>query len=183
MNDLNFNIFNKQYLFISTKFYCFRDYNYFESENSEPLSLSRFLGNRNTFDTNEQSADFGITTIANSGDSSILNKTLKIKNFPDKKLLLFVLNPLLDINGVLPDSSNSEYTNIILTDDSFMVGDVEQINDTSLIIKYSYKNNSEVNNNNSIDTECRFIFTDENVEPAFNSDGYLLPSAPFNNII
>jgi hypothetical protein len=183
VNDLNFDLFNKPYLFISTKFYCFRDHKYFEQESNNFLSLSRFLGTNIFFDSNEQKAEYSLLSLSPNSDQNFLDKSIVIRNYPEKKVLLFVLNQLLDIDSIVLDSTSDKYENIILTEDAFMVGDVEKTSDTFLKIKYSYKNNIEIDNNNSIDTECKFMFLDENIEPAFDSDGYILPSLDLNSII
>jgi len=175
VTSLNFNDFNTSYIFISTKYYCNRGFSYFENSDST-FELSRYvLINKNIGGNNYVDYEFKVLTPHNTEGGEDTN--FRLVNIPDKKLLLTVEQGVVSEESVIADiDSNDNYLNVVITScGAFLVGELEKVTDKIYTVNFMYYNNEAITEENSISCRSRMFLSTENVEPAFDSDGYILP--------
>jgi len=183
MQGFDFNIFSKNYLWYSSLFYCHKNSEYFEQPENESLELIRIMHKKINFDFNEKTAEFSSTILAPL-NTEIENKNIFIKQ-PANNLILVTKDTFLEnIDSVIFETTdnNSNYIAFI-EQNSYKLMVVENLFNDGLLFKFLVMDSSPVSNDNSAGTEGRIIITDEEVEPPFNSQGYILPSLDLKSII
>lgn len=183
MQTLNFNDFDTPYIFVSTKYYCNRGYTYFENSDTS-FELSRYvLINKNAGGDNYFDYTFKVLTPDNVEGGQDTN--FRLVNVPDKKLLLTVEQGIVSEESVVADIDNNDnYLNVVITScGAFLIGELKKITEKIYTVNFMYYNNEPITEENSYSCESRMVLSNENVEPAFDSDGYILPQNSLTPVI
>ena len=175
MNYLDFNAFACPYIFISTKYYCNRGLTYFENSDTS-FELSRYILTNKDY-TGNTYFDYEMKSLVPSNVEGGGDSNFRLMHIPEKKILLTIEQGIIIEDSILADlESNEEYINIVLTNGgAFITGELQQCGVGIYKVKYTYKNNEAVTDDNSINCESRVFLSDTNIEPAFDSEGYILP--------
>ena len=183
MNYLDFNAFACPYIYISTRYYCNRDLSYFENSDAS-LELSRYIFINKDYVGNNY-YDYEMKSLVPSNIEGGGDSNFRLIHIPEKKILLTIEQGIIVEDSILADlESNEKYINVVLTNSgAFIIGELQQCGERIYKVKYTHKNNKEVTDDNSINCESRIFLSDTNIEPVFDSEGYILPTDNLTNTI
>lgn len=176
---MTINDLAKKYYWFSTKFYCHETFDSL-TQSARPFELIRIKFTNTLFDETNKCV-YAISNVLSNHDN-IVNRNIRIQLIGDRLLISdenelpsapWLDNPsALDKNGaIFVSGTTSKYLVMTrYTRDSFKC-------------QFFVKDNDIITPDNVTSSEGQVILTDDDVEPVYNSDGYILPSIPFSNII
>jgi len=180
---VNFNLLNRNYMWYSTYFHCHKDLAFFENSTDFKLQLVRIKYTKLSFNLENRTADFRLKILAPL-DNSLQDQDIRVTQNNDG---IFTITALQDADayGALnlqTAGGEANYAGFI-GKDSFKLMKVNMIDQNAWLVKFLIMDNDVITPENTTGEEGRLILADSDVEPQYDTDGYVLPSNSLNNMI
>lgn len=177
---VNFEMFDKNYMWYSSLFYCHKTLQYFENQEKENFELIRIKYTKTNYNIEQKIIEYNAQLLTNLSEK--LNN-IQV-SFLKPNLILF-RNLNSDEIGDLNLETNDESLTYaaFIENNNFKLMNFEKNSLNTIKITFLMKDGEVVTPENTTDLNARIVFTDTEVEPPFNSEGYILPNSSLNVIM
>lgn len=183
---INFDILNRNYMWYSSLFQCHNTLDFFETTPGINLNLVRIKYTKLNFDPAVKVAEYALKFLSSNflPVAGVTDYTVRISQTASGMINVAYINDVERIGEFCVGEENPDclYAGIV-NDNGFKLMEVSALTRDSLLVNFLIMDNDVVTEENTTSTKGRIILTDNDVEPEYTSDGYILPEVSLNSAI